>query len=113
MNCIQCNKPTITKCKNTQCQNQVQKCRSCFYDYKLKRIDKQFNFASLYCPIQLMESYANSNLDKAVETIYCGKCDYYSQLYLKYGKNIPIIALQFEDIKLNIEFDIGNISNNE
>ena len=41
MECAQCNKLTIIKCKNTECKNQVRKCRNCFYDYKLKRVDKQ------------------------------------------------------------------------
>ena len=103
MNCVQCNKLTITKCKNTQCKNQVQKCYSCWYDYKLERIDKQFDVIS-YCSLPLIESYTDSNLDKVVQTIWCGKCNYYTQLYLKYGKNIPIIALQFEDVTINIEW---------
>ena len=50
MECIQCNNLTIIKCKNTECKNQVRKCCNCFYDYKLKRVDKQFDFSKLYCP---------------------------------------------------------------
>ena len=38
-----------------------------------------------------MQQNADSNLDKAVETIWCGDCNYYTQLYFKYGRNIPIV----------------------
>ncbi len=113
MECIQCNNLTIIKCKNQECKNQVRKCRNCFYDFKLKRVDKQFDFSKLYCPFSMMQQYADSNLDKAVETIWCGDCNYYTQLYLKYGRNIPLISLQFEDIKINVEFDINPVLNDK
>lgn len=113
MNCVQCKNLTIIKCKNEECKNQVRKCRECFYDYKLKRIDKQIDFSKKYCPFSMMQQYADSNLDKAVETIWCGECNYYTQLYLKNGRNIPFLALQYGDIKINVEFDINSIQNNK
>jgi hypothetical protein len=31
----------------------------------------------------------------------------------KYGRNIPIVALQFEDMKINVEFDINPVLNDK
>ena len=40
---------------------------------------------------------------KPLETIICGKCDYLFILQCKYGNTIPLIALQYEDIPIQIK----------
>ena len=46
--------------------------------------------------------YKDENFQKRLETIWCGDCNFNIQLYLKYGDNIPFIALQHEDVKITI-----------
>ena len=49
-----------------------------------------------------MAKYKDENFQKRLETIWCGDCNFNIQLYLKYGDNIPFIALQYEDVKITI-----------
>ena len=111
-------KNEIKKCKNKKCNNKVKKCYSCFYDYKLKRIDNLFDFSKEYFispqfmakykdenfqkRLETIWCYKDENFQKRLETIWCGDCNFNIQLYLKYGDNIPFIALQHEDVKITI-----------
>jgi hypothetical protein len=108
MNCGSCN-IQVKKCKSAECNNYVKRCSNCWYDFDKKCIDK-LPF-TLYIPLSQQEKISNEYLSKQLEAIACGKCDYITKLFLMYGKDIPLVALQFEDIKINIEFDKNLISN--
>jgi hypothetical protein len=99
MDCINCNKK-IKKCNN--CNNYVKKCNNCWYDFDKKYVDR-LPYISYYTPLSKKEQ--DEYLRKQLETIACGKCDYTTNLYLKYGNDIPIISLLYEDIKIEIKFD--------
>lgn len=111
MNCINCQKE-IKKCKNNNCNNCVRRCGNCWYDFHNKCIDK-LPYTSYYIPLHLQQKMSDEYLSKQLEANACGKCDYITKIYLKYGKSSPLVSLQFEDVKINIEFDNKIISNNE
>ena len=102
MECANCYRK-VKKCKNTECSKYVRRCSNCWYDFDISRIDK-LPF-SLYIPFCLQEQVSNEYLSKQLEAIACGKCDYILNLFLRYGKDIPLVSLQFDEVKIDIEFD--------
>jgi hypothetical protein len=115
MNCVNCHNKII-KCKNNDCNNDcnniVRRCGNCWYDFEKNCIDK-LPYTSYYIPLHLQQQINDEYLSKQLEAIACGKCDYITKLYLKYGKNIPLVSLHFEDVKINEIFDNKIISNNK
>jgi hypothetical protein len=53
----------------------------------------------------MQQQISDEYLSKQLESLACGKCDYITKLFIKYGRNIPLVGLMFNDVELNIKFD--------
>jgi len=109
MNCPNCKINTIKKCKNQECNNKVRRCNNCWFD-TYKNIIDALPFG-VYIPLHMQYQISEEYQSKQLESLACGKCDYITKLFIKYGKNIPLLALMYEDVKINVEFDKDKISN--
>ena len=108
MECPNCNN-IIKKCKNNECLNYVRRCNNCWFDTEKNKIDKlPFTF---YIPLHMQQQISDEYLSKQLESMGCGKCDYITKLFIKYGNAIPLMSLMFEDVEINVEFDKNTISN--
>lgn len=110
MNCINC-KTKLDKCKNEKCNNYARRCKKCWYDYDKNCIDK-LPYISYYSPLNIQKIMHQEYLSKQLESIACGKCEYITNLYLKYGENIPLVSSMYEDVKINVKFDKEKLPNN-
>lgn len=103
MNCLNCKINTIKKCKNEECNNNVRRCNNCWFDTDKNRIDS-LPF-TLHNPFHMQQQISDDYLSKQLESVACGKCDYITKLFIKYGRNIPLVSIIYNDVELHIKFD--------